>query len=147
MNERLLIADDEEDILELLKFHLSAAGYEVDTAGNGLQMLHLARLRLPDLILVDLLMDGIDGLSACQILRDQPSTADTAVIVLTPVESRFARTDCLRAGASDCVAKPFNLEDLTGLIGRTLDQRRRRLERALARMARMDELDRIQPIF
>ena len=112
MNAKVLVVDDERDMLELLEIHFRAQGYEVRTAANGLQALNAARGFLPDLIVLDLMLGELDGLSICEILRAQPSTSDIPVIVITAMDGCIPRFHALDAGANDYLAKPFSPREL-----------------------------------
>ena len=112
MNAKVLVVDDERDMLELLDFQFRAQGYEVRTAATGIQALNEARGFLPDLIVLDLMLGELDGLSICEILRAQPSTADIPVIVITAMEGMIPRFHALDSGATDYVTKPFSPRDL-----------------------------------
>ncbi|MBN1764216.1 MAG: response regulator transcription factor [Sedimentisphaerales bacterium] len=104
----ILIVDDEEDILELLDHHLSREGYHVLRARSGEQALELARTHTPDMIVLDLMLPGVDGLDVCRQLRNTPATQSTPIIMLT---ARGEETDIvtgLELGADDYVIKPFS---------------------------------------
>src|SRR5258706_7447752 len=91
MSAKILVVDDEQDMVDLLTYNLKERGYEVLAASNGLDALKQARLELPDLILLDLMLDGIDGYSVCEILRHQPSTAKVPVIMITAMAGPISR--------------------------------------------------------
>jgi len=112
MQPKILVVDDEQDMVELLRFNLVTRGYQVIPANNGLDALHLARRHLPDLIMLDLMMEGIDGYTVCEILREQPSTKHIPIIVLTAAIGQITRCNCLAAGADDYLTKPFSAQDL-----------------------------------
>lgn len=112
MNSKVLVVDDEVDMLELLDANFRARGYEVRTAATGIQALNEARGFLPDLIVLDLMLGELDGLSVCEILRAQPSTSDIPVIVITAMEGMIPRFHALDSGASDYLAKPFSFREL-----------------------------------
>jgi two-component system phosphate regulon response regulator PhoB len=124
MSNKVLVVDDEPDLVELLSCHLKFGGYEVLRAANGLEALHQARRHLPDVILLDLMLDGMDGYSVCEILRAQPSTARIPVILVTALGGEIARLNGLESGADDFVRKPFVREEIL-----------RRVEAALERVA------------
>jgi DNA-binding response OmpR family regulator len=94
-----LVVDDEPDLVELVSFNLRAEGYDVVTAANGLEALDRARAVLPDLIVLDLMMPELDGLSVCEILRRLPSTAPIPVIMLTAWKSELTRIIGMDTGA------------------------------------------------
>lgn len=112
MNGKILVVDDEVDMLELLDTNFRAQGYEVRTAATGIQALNEARDFLPDLIVLDLMLGELDGLSICEILRAQPSTSDIPVIVITAMTGTIPRFHALDSGATDYLTKPFSPRDL-----------------------------------
>ena len=132
MNSRILIVDDEEDMIELLHYHLVRRGHRVLKAKGGIDGLRQARLSLPDLILLDLRLEDLDGLTVCEILRRQPSTRAVPVIMMTAVRGQIARLNGLAAGANDFVTKPIQIENLLQRIDAALesDQIRQRFRLA-----------------
>ena len=118
---RILVVDDEERILNFLRSKLKASGYEVLTAGNGLEGLEQAQAQEPDLIVLDLLMPKMDGL---EMLRELRSFSIAPVIILTAKGSDADRIKGLRLGADDYLPKPFNPDELVARI----EAVRRRLE-------------------
>jgi len=131
----ILVVEDEEDILALLHFNLIKAGYLVDCAGHGEEGLKLAGEKIPDLILLDLMLPGIDGLEICRRLRNDDQTKDTPIIMLT---ARGEEEDVVRGlelGADDYVTKPFSIKVLLARVQTVL---RRRFD--LAEQTTGDEL-------
>src|SRR5579863_3335815 len=120
MRRRILVVDDEPDLVELVSFNLKAEGYEVITAANGMEALNQARAALPDLIVLDLMMPELDGLSVCEILRRLPSTAPIPVIMLTAWKSELTRIIGLDTGAEDYITKPFSPRDLVTRVNNAL---------------------------
>jgi DNA-binding response OmpR family regulator len=112
MRGKILLVDDEPDILEWLSYSLRKHGYVVHTACNGLKALNQARRFLPDVILLDLMMEGMDGFTVCGILRRQPSTARVPVILLTALAGEMARFNGMAAGADEFLRKPLHLSEL-----------------------------------
>jgi CheY-like chemotaxis protein len=113
----VLVADDEDDIRDLIAFRLQSVGYDVVTADNGHDALALARRRLPDLMVLDVSMPGLDGIEVCYRVHEDPVTAEIPVIV---VSARAQRTDidlAYAAGADDFLAKPFQSTILIQRIG------------------------------
>lgn len=121
MRAKILVVDDEPDVVELIGFNLQARGYEVIAARNGLEALLKARRCQPDLIVLDVMMDGMDGLSVCEILRAQPSTKTIPVIIVTAAAGEMARLNSFSAGATDFMTKPFSPLDLVRKVGRILE--------------------------
>ena len=109
---KILIVDDEPDAVELIRFNLSAAGYEVVTAEDGEQALKRARASVPDLILLDVMLPEVDGLEVCKILRRDPATSAIPIIMLTAKAAEIDRVLGLELGADDYVTKPFSPREL-----------------------------------
>jgi DNA-binding response OmpR family regulator len=126
MAERILIVDDEADMLELLGHNLREAGYEIITAQAGKEALDQARRYLPDLIVLDLMLPDIDGLSLCEILRCQRSTADIPVIMLTAITGQIARMHGISAGAEEFLTKPVSMPHLRARVHDVLASHRER---------------------
>jgi two-component system alkaline phosphatase synthesis response regulator PhoP len=106
--KKILIADDEPDILEILSFNLTAEGYEVTTAKNGNEALDKAKAVNPDLIILDVMMPGKNGLEVCSILRSQPAFAAVLIIFLTAMNDESAEIKGLESGADDYISKPVS---------------------------------------
>lgn len=117
MSQKVLVVDDEADFVELITFTLREAGYHVLTANNGLDAVWIARRAQPDLIILDLMMEGIDGLSACEILRRQLSTRRLPILLITAALGEMTRLNSLAAGATDFMRKPFSPRDLVSRVG------------------------------
>lgn len=105
---RVLIADDEPDILEILKYNLSGEGYEVVTAKDGDEALEKARRTQPDLVVLDVMMPKKTGVEVCQILRTQAAFKETLIIFLTAVNDDGSQIRGLETGADDYVSKPVS---------------------------------------
>src|ERR1043165_2260968 len=105
---KVLIADDEPDILEILKYNLTGEGYEVFTAKDGDEALEKARRSQPDLVVLDVMMPKKTGVEVCQILRAQPAFKETLIIFLTAVNDESTQIKGLETGADDYVSKPLS---------------------------------------
>jgi two-component system alkaline phosphatase synthesis response regulator PhoP len=105
---KVLIADDEPDILEILKYNLFNEGYEVITAKDGDEALEKARLTQPDLIVLDVMMPRKTGVEVCQLLRAQAAFKETLIIFLTAVNDELSQIKGLETGADDYVSKPIS---------------------------------------
>ena len=106
--EHILVVDDEEDILELVRYNLEKAGYRVTCAATGGDAVKAARSGMPDLVVLDLMLPGRDGLEVCTLLKNDPKTRDAAIVMLT---ARGEEADIVRGlelGADDYVTKPFS---------------------------------------
>jgi two-component system alkaline phosphatase synthesis response regulator PhoP len=105
--KKILIADDESDILEILQFNLEAEGYEVMTAKNGNEALEKAKSFSPSLIMLDVMMPGKSGIEVCKQLRINPAFSKTLIIFLTAMNDDFTEVTGLEAGADDFLKKPI----------------------------------------
>jgi len=121
MPHKVLVVDDEEDIVELLSYNLQFEGYEVFRAGSGMEALNQARKHLPDLILLDLMLPDMDGFSICEILHCQPSTTNIPVIVLTAMAGELPRLHGFEVGAADYCLKPIRSRDLKARVKSVLE--------------------------
>ncbi len=123
MAQKVLVVDDEADIVELLSYNLQLDGFEVIGAASGLDALNQARTHLPEIIILDLMLPDMDGFSVCEILRCQPSTADIPVIVLTAMAGEFPRLHGFEVGATDYCTKPIRPRDLRDRVKALLENR------------------------
>ncbi len=121
---KILIVDDEKDIVDLVAYNLEKEGYEILKAFDGEEALALVRTRRPDLVVLDLMLPGIQGLEVCRRLRWDPATAQVPIIMLTAKGDEVDRVLGLEIGADDYVTKPFSVKELTARIRAVL----RRLE-------------------
>ncbi len=119
----VLIADDDEDILQLLTFRLERAGYDVVQARNGHEALRLVLDVVPSLAVLDVMMPGLDGLEVTRELRRNAATSTTPVILLTAKAQETDVAGGMAAGADDYVRKPFDARDLTERVDRLLRPR------------------------
>ena len=106
--ERILVVDDEEDLLELVNYNLSKEGYRVSCVVTGEDALAEARKSLPDLIVLDLLLPHVDGLEVCRLLKSDPNTKQIPVIMLTAKSEEADVVSGLELGADDYLTKPFS---------------------------------------
>lgn len=109
---RILIADDDPDILELLAFNLKAEGFEVLEASDGAEAWAMARNAAPDLVVLDVMMPERDGLDVLASLKAHPRTRDIPVVLLTAKATDAEVWQGWRAGADYYITKPFNLDEL-----------------------------------
>ena len=114
--ERVLVIEDESDILELLRFNLKKEGYEVDTATDGERGVDFARTRAYDVVLLDLMLPGIDGLEVCRRLRSDPRSETLPVIMVTSKGEEADILVGLGIGADDYVTKPFSPGELAARV-------------------------------
>ena len=114
--KKILIVDDEKDILEFLGYNLRKEGYEVSEAKTGDAAIKLVKNNIPDLIILDVMMPGIDGIETCQRMREMPKLKDTLIIFLTARNEDFSQIAGLDAGADDYVSKPIKPKVLLSRI-------------------------------
>ena len=113
MSERILIIEDEPDLVSMLEYNLERAGYEVLSALTGSAGLALARSTpVPDLVLLDLMLPDLSGTSVCRQLREDPATASIAIIMVTARGEEHDRITGLEMGADDYVVKPYSVREL-----------------------------------
>jgi two-component system alkaline phosphatase synthesis response regulator PhoP len=116
MKEKILIVDDEEHIIELIRYNLENAGYDVISAENGVDAVKLAKLQLPKIILLDLMLPGMDGYDVCKELRKNSSTSNIPIIMLTAKSEEFDKVLGLELGADDYITKPFSVRELLARV-------------------------------
>ncbi|MGI6414923.1 MAG: response regulator [Thermoguttaceae bacterium] len=107
-NKSVLVVEDEEDIRKLLSYTLLKEGYEVAGVASGEEALASAESQPPDLVLLDLMLPGVDGLTVCRKLRSSPRTAGAAIVMLTAKGEEADVVAGLNAGANDYITKPFS---------------------------------------
>jgi DNA-binding response OmpR family regulator len=113
MLEKILIVEDEPSLQETLAYNLKRQGYEVKTVGDGLAALDQARNDLPDLILLDIMLPGIDGFEVCRILRQE---MNTPIIFLTARDDEIDRVVGLEIGGDDYIIKPFSMREVMARV-------------------------------
>ena len=116
MNYRILIVDDEADILEFIRYNLKKEGYEVYTASDGLEALKVAAEVSPHLVLLDVMMPNMDGMETCRQLRKMPQTEDAVIAFLTARSEDYSQVAGFDAGADDYIAKPVRPNVLVSRI-------------------------------
>lgn len=116
---KVLIVDDYDDTRYLIRYLLEMYGFEVSEAANGLEALESVREHAPDLVLMDISMPKMDGLTAARKLREQPQYAELPIIAIT-AQSEGYREPALEAGCNELIAKPINIDDLRPVISKHL---------------------------
>lgn len=106
--KKILIADDEPDIVEIIQYNLQQEGYEVITAKNGDEAIEMAKKHQPNLIILDIMMPGKNGIEVCNILRLQPVFQDTLIIFLSALSDEGTEISGLESGADDYLTKPIS---------------------------------------
>jgi two-component system alkaline phosphatase synthesis response regulator PhoP len=113
---KVLVVDDEEPILELLKYNLEKNGYEVKTAQDGAKAVDIARKFIPDLVLLDIMMPKMDGVETCRQLRDLPELQKMFVVFLTARSEEYSEVAAFDIGADDYITKPIKPRALMSRI-------------------------------
>jgi two-component system alkaline phosphatase synthesis response regulator PhoP len=113
---KILIADDEPDIIEIVSFHLTKAGYEVITAKDGSEAIEKAKITQPDCIILDIMMPKRNGFEVCEYLRSQPSFDKTLIVLLTALNDEASHIKGLELGGDDFVSKPISPKVLVSRI-------------------------------
>jgi two-component system phosphate regulon response regulator PhoB len=121
---RILAVDDEEDILELIRYNLTKEGYNVDLALNGEEALEQARAKVPELVLLDLMLPGLDGLDVCREIKQDPTISHIPILMVTAKGEEADIVLGLEMGADDYITKPFSPRVLLARV-RTILRRRR----------------------
>ena len=114
--KKILIADDEPDILEIIQYNLSSEGYQVITARNGNEAIDMARKHQPDLVILDVMMPGKNGIEVCRLLRLQPAFKDTLIIFLSAINDEVTEISGLETGADDYLTKPISPKILVSKV-------------------------------
>jgi CheY-like chemotaxis protein len=117
----ILVADDDDDVRELVVFRLERAGYQVVTASDGQEAVQVALERPPDVCVIDVMMPKLDGYEVTERLRASPGLADVPIVLLTARVQEAAVNRGLEAGASDYIKKPFSPQELVERIAAALD--------------------------
>ena len=113
---KILLVDDEPDILEILRFNLEKVGYQIKTASNGLDALKVAEKFLPHLIVLDVMMPGLDGIETCERLRQDERFQETVIMFLTARGEDYSYVAAFDAGADDYVTKPVKPKVLVSKV-------------------------------
>jgi DNA-binding response OmpR family regulator len=121
MSKNILLVDDEPSILLSLEFLMEQEGYDVQTATDGDEALQAVREKLPDLILLDIMMPKRDGFEVCQIIRANPEWKETKIIILTAKGREVDQEKGLALGADDYITKPFATQELVQKVKAALE--------------------------
>jgi DNA-binding response OmpR family regulator len=120
MRKKILVVDDDAELVELLCFNLKQAGFTTVTAFNGIDALKKAGSASPDLILLDLMLPEMNGFGVCETLRRTPATATIPIIMLTAISGEMGRMAGMDSGANDYITKPFSPRELISRIEKLL---------------------------
>jgi len=123
--ERILVVDDEEDLLELVRYNLSKEGYQVRCVASGEAALQEATARVPDLILLDLMLPVVDGLDVCKLLKGNPKTQHVPIVMVTAKTAEADVVSGLELGADDYITKPFSPRVLLARIRAVLRRKQK----------------------
>lgn len=131
-SKTILVVDDEKDIVELVAYNLEKEGFAVIRAYDGEKALEIVKQKSPDLVLLDLMLPGINGLDVCRIIRSNPETAAMPIIMLTAKGEDLDKVVGLEMGADDYITKPFSVRELIARV-RTVLRRSEVREEGLRR--------------
>jgi len=127
-NIKILLVDDEPDIVEIIRFNLERVGYQISTAYNGVEAIKVAEKEIPHLIILDIMMPGIDGIETCERLRQDPKFNDTVIMFLSARGEDYSYVAAFEAGADDYTTKPIKpkvlVSKVKGLLRRFKDVER-----------------------
>ena len=122
MSKKILIVDDDPDLCHILQVHFELLGYDSILAVNGQEAVDMATTRLPDLILMDIMLPVMDGLAATRLIRENPKTQSTPILAMTARVTSEDRQECLQSGCDGFIDKPFRIKVLTSIIEKLLGQ-------------------------
>jgi two-component system alkaline phosphatase synthesis response regulator PhoP len=123
---KVLVVDDDVDIVEILQYNLDKAGYKVASANNGKQAVEIVKTFLPDLIIMDIMMPKMDGVEASRIIREMPEAAETYIIFLTARAEEYSEIAAFDTGADDYITKPIRPRALVSRISAIFKRRSKR---------------------
>ena len=122
MKKKILIVEDDLDMIDLLQSQVEALGYDSIVADNGKQAVDMATSQLPHLILMDIMLPVMDGLDATRQIRQNPKTSSIPILAVTAMTTLKDEEDCFQSGCDDYLSKPFTLAQLCYRIERLLQQ-------------------------
>lgn len=117
---KILVVDDEADIRELIEYNLKKEGYQVLMAENGVEAIEQAKIHLPQMILLDIMMPEMDGIEACRVIRSLPQFKDTFIVFLTARSEEYSEVSGFNVGADDYITKPIKPRILMSRINALL---------------------------
>lgn len=120
VKQKILVVDDEPDIVELIAYNLKREGYQVYTASNGQEAVTAAKRVMPDLIILDIMMPKMDGIEACRVMRAMPEFKSTFMVFLTARSEEYSEIAGFNVGADDYIAKPIKPRALLSRINAIL---------------------------
>ena len=122
--KNVFVVEDEEDILDLIRHHLAKEGYAVSTAANGMDAVKAILRKPPDLVLLDLMLPGLDGLEVCRMLKKEAKTAEVPILMVTAKDEESDVVAGLELGADDYIVKPFRMKELIARVRAALRRQR-----------------------
>ena len=122
MKKKILIVDDNPDLIAILQIQLENKGYDIIQAANGRQAVDIATAQLPDLIVMDIMMPQMNGLQAARLIRENPKTRSIPMLASTAKVSHADTEECLESGFNDHIDKPFTGTQLASRIEKLLKQ-------------------------
>ena len=135
--ETVLVVEDEPAIRDLLRLHLTLAGFDMHEAGDGRKGLDLARAQRFDVVILDIMLPGLDGVTLCRALRAEGANRNTPILMLTARDTESDKVVGLESGADDYVAKPFGVRELLARVQALLRRQRRGGEAAASRKGKI----------
>lgn len=138
---KILVVDDEKDIVELISHHLEKEGFAVLKAYDGRTALDLAKTQKPDLMILDLMLPGIEGLDVCRIIRRTPETGSLPIIMLTAKGEEIDRVVGLEMGADDYMTKPFSVREMIARVRAVLRRFSDKAKTDIQETARIGDLE------
>lgn len=142
--KKILLVDDEQDILELISYHLKNEGYEVETAENGVEAIKKAKTFIPDLILLDVMMPNKDGIETCLDMREMPELKNSIIAFLTARGEDYSQIAGFDAGADDYIPKPIKPRVLVSRVKALLRRQKQQEEENISEIAGKIRIDRDQ---
>ena len=115
-NTKILLVDDEPDIVEIIRFNLEQKGYQISTASDGLEAIKVAEKEIPHLIIMDVMMPNLDGIETCERLRQDDRFSDTIIMFLTARGEDYSYVAAFDSGADDYVTKPIKPKVLVSKV-------------------------------
>lgn len=137
---KILLVDDEPDILEILSYNLSSEGYQIYTARTGVEAVEKARKKSPHLIILDVMMPEMDGIEACEIIRNTQGLEDTIIAFLTARSEDYSQVAGFDAGADDYITKPIKPKVLVSKV-KSLLRRLKKDEEAPSEIVKVGDLE------
>ncbi|MEE8075902.1 MAG: response regulator [Candidatus Binatia bacterium] len=125
---KVLVVEDHPDMLEVLSWQMEMLGFTVITAKRGTEGVNKALEEKPQLILMDIMMPGMDGLEATRLIRANPETRDIPILAATVLFRESDLNNCLEAGCNDFIGKPFTFQELQGKIQEFIPESRPTLQ-------------------